>query len=145
MELEFIRNKVGKVIQFNSTDISAHLATQPIHDIAVYSACTYQAPVLDIFRVNNNSFNLFFDPPTPDVNDKRMYLSSATFRLFKMDRSHSGINDELLANGSSGECRWNYSAHPEELIRVTVSAYIKRYKKCKRDIGESQEAPRRCL
>lgn len=122
------------VIMFNdSSDTSAHQSTQPIHDIAVYSLCPTIIPVMDIFRANNNSFNLFFDPPTP-MNENRMYyMSSAILRLFKVDRSLSNggsSNDDGSGNGTSTECRWN-PAHAEDLIRVSVSAYTKKRGKCK--------------
>lgn len=129
LALETILFKVGTVIMRNdSTDTSAHHILQPQHDIAVYSMCPSTNPILDIFRANNNSFNLYFDPPAPTMNDKRMYLSSAILRLFKVDRT-SG-NDDITGSSSNGECRWN-PAHADELIRVTVSAYTKKSRKCK--------------
>lgn len=142
LALETIRKKVSMVIMVNdSTDTSAqsaHQSTQPIHDIAVYSMCPTMGPILDIFRANNNSFNLYFDPPTPTLNDKRMYLSSAILRLFKVDRSSggNGSGDDLAGNNTNqAECRWN-PAHADELIRVTVSAYTKKQRKCKIPLSE---------
>lgn len=127
----------------NDSDTSAHQETQPIHDIAVYSMCPTMGPILDIFRANNNSFNLYFDPPTPTLNDKRMYLSSAILRLFKVDRSSGGGNgsgDDLAGNNTNqAECRWN-PAHADELIRVTVSAYTKKQRKCKIPVDEDIRA-----
>lgn len=120
------------VINNDSMDISVHQTTQPIHDFAVYSLCPTITPVLDIFRANNNSFNLYFDPPTNTMNDNRMYMSSAILRLFKVDRSVGGGSNgnEDLTGTNSTECRWN-SAHADDLIRVTVSAYTMKKRKCK--------------
>lgn len=124
------------VINNDSMDISVHQTTQPIHDFAVYSLCPTITPVLDIFRANNNSFNLYFDPPTNTMNDNRMYMSSAILRLFKVDRSVGPNGNEDLTGTNSTECRWN-SAHADDLIRVTVSAYTMKKRKC--------ECPRNCF
>lgn len=71
-----------------------------------------------------------------------MFLNTATLRLFKLDSNSSSGNDwpEGAGNGgstaggagSNEECGWN-SAHAEELIRITVSAYVKKHRKCKYD------------
>lgn len=142
--LEVIKSKVANVIMFNgSSDSSAaaaaaHQTTRPVHDIAAYSMCPSLNPIIDVFRANNNSFNLYFDPPA--IADRNlMYLSSATLRLFMVDRhgggasaTSAGNSNESPENGSNNneECGWN-SAHAEELIRVTVSAYVKKNRKCK--------------
>lgn len=122
------------VLFHNETDTSAHQTTNPIHDIAVYSMCPSTNPIMEIFRANNNSFNLFFDPPAPTLNDRRMYLSSAILRLFKVDRSGAHSNDNVGSGANNGECRWN-PGHMDELVRVTVSAYTKKQRKCKESPG----------
>ena len=136
MALESILSKVSSVIMFNdSMGTSAHQTTQPVHELAVYSLCPTTTPILDIFRSNNNSFNLFFDPPTHALNDNRMYLSSAILRLFKVDHSGTGNGETESRNDTVAECKWN-PAHADDLIRVTVSAYTRKQRKRRWTTGQ---------
>lgn len=64
------------------------------------------------------------------MSDQRMYMSSAILRLFKMDRNGNGNETE----NSVAECGWN-ATHGDELIRVSISAYIKKNKKCKNRVS----------
>lgn len=60
------------------------------------------------------------------MNDPRMYMSSAVMRIFKTERN----GNETENTPEYAECGWD-SGHGDELIRVSVSAYMKKNRKCK--------------
>lgn len=69
----------------------------------------------DTFWFNGNTLNLFFSPP-----HKRMNVSSAILRLYKIDPTRGSNN---LSETS------NCTDQTEQLLRITAFVYIKKNRK----------------
>ncbi|XP_055690866.1 uncharacterized protein LOC129794214 isoform X6 [Lutzomyia longipalpis] len=125
--LEEIKETIARNILWNDTRPggSSNSPSYPnSHDIAAYPQCQLPRNTNETFWNEGNSYNLFFELPTIAPN---MNLSAATLRLYKIDASGTGTSERRNQTRQGNDC-----GQVDELIRITVSAYVKKHRKAER-------------
>ncbi|XP_059614489.1 uncharacterized protein LOC132260421 isoform X2 [Phlebotomus argentipes] len=117
--LESIRETIFRNILRNDTRPGGN---EPIsHDVAAYSLCQAPRNTNETFWNEGNSYNLYFEPPQMSAN---MNLSAATLRLYKIE---TPVSERRNQTRQANDC-----GHVDELLRITVSAYVKKHRKAER-------------
>ncbi|GAB0089944.1 protein anachronism-like [Sergentomyia squamirostris] len=133
--LESIREMIARNILWNDTrpddDVNNHNLPNS-HDIAAYPVCHPPRNTNETFWNEGNSYNLYFEPPQIAPN---MNLSAAILRLYKIETPNMGTSSSSERRNQTRLA--NDCGQVDELLRITVSAYVKKHPERKKRIYSS--------
>uniref|UniRef100_A0A1B0CW33 Putative secreted protein n=1 Tax=Lutzomyia longipalpis TaxID=7200 RepID=A0A1B0CW33_LUTLO len=122
--LEEIKETIARNILWNDTRPggSSNSPSYPnSHDIAAYPQCQLPRNTNETFWNEGNSYNLFFELP----NNCSQYESQCSY--IEIDASGTGTSERRNQTRQGNDC-----GQVDELIRITVSAYVKKHRKAER-------------
>ncbi|XP_055707556.1 uncharacterized protein LOC129804347 isoform X3 [Phlebotomus papatasi] len=99
------------------------------HDIAAYPLCQAPRNTNETFWNEGNSYNLNFELPTINSN---MNLTAATLRLYKIETPNIGTSERRNQTRQTNDC-----GQMDELIHISVSAYVKKHPERKKRMYSS--------